>query len=295
MPTVASGQIDFPNIQANLGRGYNLNAYRGTFYYVGGSMSTGNFSSGQIGFADFYNKQSTDPASSGAADYTSAGYYVFYAPLFRNSLTIQVWGGGGAGGGNSYGGTNSAGGTSVFYGPHSIIGYGGGGGQNAASDRYGSGPQFFIGGGVGGAGGAGGAGGSATGGTTNIGGNRGGNYVSSYAQAIYDYYGNIVGYYTVSGLIYEGGYGGSAANGGGNVGIQAGGTFPGGGGGGYAFFGKYTSVGGGGGGGGYSARSYGGGGLSAGAGYGLVVGAGGSGPTGGGGAGNRGRVYISWG
>lgn len=284
MATVGGGQIGMDNINANFGYGNDLNAYRGRFYYVGGSLATGYFSSGQISFADMYNKQSYDPAV-GYTNYDngSPGYYVYYAPLYRGRIVIEVWGAGGGGGGYSKGGAAPGGGNSVFYGPITQVGGGGGGGGNAQTDRYGGNYMGY-----------GGGGGGASGGDNNAGGERGGNYVGTDTVPYYDYYGNIAGYYTYNVNVDEGSYGGSAAYGSGRVGSGGGGTWPGGGGGGYRVtWLKYNAVAGGGGGGGYSGRTYGAGGLSAGAGYGLVVGGGGgSGAGGGGGGGAAGRVRI---
>ena len=163
MPTPSSGPISMSDINNNLGRGQNLNAYRGTFYYVGASLGTGNFSNTSISMGDFYNKQATDPAS-GYVDWvrTAAGNYTWTAPLYRNSVVVEVWGGGGAGGSYIASGRSGDGTSSIFYGPANVVGGGGQGGENARYDTVYSKPT-----------GAGGAGGTASGGNTNITGSSG--------------------------------------------------------------------------------------------------------------------------
>lgn len=280
MATPTSGTISIGDINSVFGRGNNLNAYRGTVWYQPNSLVMGYFSSGTISLSDFYNKQPNDPATTGSAAYSSPGTTSFTAPLYRNSLTIYVWGGGGGGGGYgdspgvsySSGYYAATGGTSVFYGPNTLIGYGGTGGQTAGTSNAG-GLAF----------GAGGTGGSASGGSTNT---AGGGGTAGNAGCI----------------------GGNGASGGGGGGAataylsstSAGyaGNFQGGGGGGMFFSagGKFPAASGGGGGGGFSAISYGPGGLTAGGLYTVVVGGGGAGGpynlSGGNGA--NGQVYIVW-
>ena len=155
MPTPSSGAISMLDINANFGRGTDLNAYRNTIWYQPASLTFGYFNSGTISMSDFYNKQGTDPAGSGASDYTSPGTYFFVVPLFRNFLQIQVWGAGGAGGEYvSGGGVVASGAESRVYMPNGeqVAGLGGGGGQNAQTSRFG-GNVFGAGGGGGGAGG----------------------------------------------------------------------------------------------------------------------------------------------
>lgn len=269
MPTPPSGQIDIATINANFGRGTNLNAYRGTIWYQPNSLTFGYFPSGAISLSDFYNKQPNDPATSGVLDYQSPGTFSFAAPLYRNYFQIQVWGAGGAGGPYSPGGPYAgSGGTSVAYTPvGNIIGYGGGGGQGAYTDRFG-GVRFGAGGGGGGA--------------------AGGNQENSGGQA---------------GGTGDQGYGGASPNGGGATGVDPyqeyetsgpNGNFPGGGGGGFnvTFQGKFPASSGGGGGGGYARSLFGPGTISAGATITVQIGAGGGGGCS---VGANGRIYINWG
>lgn len=268
MPTPPSGQISIATINANFGRGTNLNAYRGTIWYQPNSLNFGYFPTGAISLSDFYNKQPNDPATSGAADYGSPGTYGFTVPLYRNFLQIQVWGGGGAGGPYTYGTYAGSGGTTIAYTPPgNLVGYGGGGGQGAKTDNFGY-VRF----------GAGGAGGGAVGGNqANLGGQAGGAGDQSF--------------------------GGGSPNGGGATGIDPyqeyettgpNGNYPGGGGGGFnvTFQGKFPASSGGGGGGGYARSVFGPGALGAGTGLTLVVGGGGGGGCS---AGANGRIYINWG
>jgi hypothetical protein len=63
MPTPSSGTISIQQINAEFGRGNNLNAYRGTTWFTpaGGS---GTFPSGAIAMNDFYDKQPNSPTFS---------------------------------------------------------------------------------------------------------------------------------------------------------------------------------------------------------------------------------------
>lgn len=262
MPTPPSGQISIATINANFGRGTNLNAYRGTIWYQPNSLVFGYFPSGAISLSNFYNKQPNDPATSGAANYTSPGSYGFVVPLYRNYLRVQLWGAGG-GGGSGLGGNGGAGGASTFGG---VAAYGGGGGSSTSI----SAPRSI---------GSPGAGGGAAGGNeANLSGASGSSYNGGAGA--------------------NGGAGG-AGNIGVNTAGNPGG-YPGGGGGGGQnddFRGNWW-IGGGGGGGGYCQYVWGPG-LTAGATLTAVVGAGGAGGApsygGGGGAGANGRVYITWG
>lgn len=269
MPTPPSGQIDIATINANFGRGTNLNAYRGTIWYQPNSLNFGYFPTGAISLSDFYNKQPNDPASSGVLDYQSPGTFSFAAPLYRNFLQIQVWGGGGAGGPyNRDGAYAGSGDASVAYTPvGNIIGYGGQGGQGSATDRFG-GVRFGV----------GGVGGGAT----------GGNQENSAGQ---------------TGGTGDQGYGGGSPNGGGATGVPPyqeyvttgyNGNFMGGGGSGLnaTFGGRFPASSGGGGGGGYARSLFGPGTISAGATITVQIGAGGGGGCS---VGANGRIYVNWG
>lgn len=69
MPLPSSGVISLLDINNEFGRGYNLNAYRGTQYYTS-SAGPFTFSSGTITFADFYG---TQLASSGGVFTPASG------------------------------------------------------------------------------------------------------------------------------------------------------------------------------------------------------------------------------
>jgi hypothetical protein len=275
MGTPSSGTISIYDINSVFGRGTDLNSYRGTTWYTPGSITMGTFSSNAISLSDFYNKQANDPASSGSNTFSTPGTTSFTVPLFRNSLTIYVWGGGGGGGGygnspgssytdgTQYGGT---GGTSVFYGPNTLTANGGVGGQTAGT------PGAVT-------DGTGGAGGSASGGSINTSGTSGTNG-------------------------FSGAIGGGSPNGGASTSYRStqgsgdAGNATGGGGGGmvYSFGGKFPAAAGGGGGGGYTTITYSPGGITTGGVYTVVVGGGGAGGpnnlTGGNGA--NGQIYIVW-
>jgi hypothetical protein len=60
-----SGQIDFYQINAVFGRGYNLAAYLSTGFYYGSNGSPGNFPPNNISFYNFYGTQPTDPGGGG--------------------------------------------------------------------------------------------------------------------------------------------------------------------------------------------------------------------------------------
>jgi hypothetical protein len=59
----SGGQIDFWQINNEFARGYDLNSYRGTFYYTPTGYSY--FPSGEIHFSDFFNSSSTSQTGGG--------------------------------------------------------------------------------------------------------------------------------------------------------------------------------------------------------------------------------------
>ena len=96
MATPVSGTISMADINSAFGLGYALSAYRGVTWYQPNSLNTGTFSTTNLGLNQFYNKQATDPATSGTQTFTNNGS--FTVPLYRNSITFQLWGAGGGGG-----------------------------------------------------------------------------------------------------------------------------------------------------------------------------------------------------
>lgn len=63
MTLPSSGPLSMQAINAEFGRGNNLNAYRGTVWYTDAGAS-GTFSSGAISFSEFYGKRPTSPTFS---------------------------------------------------------------------------------------------------------------------------------------------------------------------------------------------------------------------------------------
>lgn len=87
MTLQASGAISISQINAEFGRGNNLNAYRGTTWYTDAGGS-GTFSSGAISMSEFYGKRA------------SPAFTVAYSSGFYNSLVLEdVFYGGAAGAG----------------------------------------------------------------------------------------------------------------------------------------------------------------------------------------------------
>lgn len=115
MALPSSGPISLNQINAEFGRGTNLNAYRGAPFWLPGSATTFYLPAGLISLSDFYGKLGASPVVPGSTTYSNPGAHSFSVPLF-NSIRIEVYGGGGgaayydrgnqAAGGN--GGTSTA-------------------------------------------------------------------------------------------------------------------------------------------------------------------------------------------
>ena len=121
-----SGPVNTSMINAAFGLGEDLNSYRGVRWYYPGNLTTGLFSTETLRISDFFGKQGQDPASAGTYFANVSGNFTI--PLYRNTITIEVWGGGG-GGGSGNGGSGSNGGDSSVLG----VTAGGGLGGNAGS------------------------------------------------------------------------------------------------------------------------------------------------------------------
>ena len=117
-----SGPIDLAKINAEWGLGTDLTQYHNVRWYYDGNLTTGLFNGNTIKASDFYGKRATDPASGGIYFSNTAGSGSTVAPLYRNFITIEIWGGGGSGGGGN-GGNGGNGGDS------NILGVTAGGGQ----------------------------------------------------------------------------------------------------------------------------------------------------------------------
>lgn len=119
MALPASGPLSIQQINAEFGRGNNLNAYRGTTWYTDAGGS-GTFSTGALSISDFYGKRATSPlfsatiyshydqlnlrswalsngwnGSSAAQITLASGYYLYSSNTAGASLTIDgSWPGG---------------------------------------------------------------------------------------------------------------------------------------------------------------------------------------------------------
>jgi len=263
MATPASGPISMADVNAAFALGYALSAYRAVKWYTPNTSTSGNFTSTNLDLNQFYNKQSTNPATTGSVTYNTAGTYSFTVPIYAGTLTITMNGGGGGGGGEGLSSaTNGTAGGTTQISALSLIANGGNGGLGCNTS------VGFP---------AGVSGGTASGGTTNTtgGSSGGGNSVS---------------------------YGGSSPNGGGQTasrnisspGNGFSGNAPGGGGSGG---GDSSGNGSGGGGGGYCSKAYASGAISFGTVLSITVGAGNTGGTGNytsGGAGADGQITLTW-
>jgi len=123
-----SGPLDLAAINSEWGLGTDLTLYHGVRWYYDGNLTTDVFSSTTLKISDFYGKRATDPAASGVYFANTAGSSSFTVPLYRNSIKIEVWGGGGSGGGGN-GGSGGNGGDSSILGITVGGGKGGGAGQ----------------------------------------------------------------------------------------------------------------------------------------------------------------------
>jgi hypothetical protein len=117
-----SGPIDLASINAEWGLGTDLTQYHGIKWYYDGNLTYGYFGGSTIKVSDFRGKRATDPAGNGIYFSNASGSGSYTASLYRNSFTIEIWGGGGSGGGGN-GGTGGNGGDS------STLGVTAGGGQ----------------------------------------------------------------------------------------------------------------------------------------------------------------------
>jgi hypothetical protein len=108
-----SGAVSTDIISDVFGLGDDFNNYRGTIWYYPANLMYGYFSSGTIKSSDFYGKQPTDPATAGVLFSNSSGSGSFVVPLYRNTITIEIWGAGGGGGGTNGSGGAKGGDTSI--------------------------------------------------------------------------------------------------------------------------------------------------------------------------------------
>ena len=135
MTLQSSGSISMSQINAEFGRGNDLNSYRGTKWYTDAGGS-GTFSTGAISYTDFYGKRLSSPAPSTIDVLVVAGGGSGGTGNLNTGENASGWftrqGAGGAGGvciqsgrsisaGTTYTITVGAGGTATANGSNSIF------------------------------------------------------------------------------------------------------------------------------------------------------------------------------
>ena len=123
-----SGPLDIAAINSEWGLGTDLAVYHGARWYYDGNLTTGLFGGDTIRVSDFRGKRATDPANGGLFFSNTAGSGSYTTSLYRNSITIEIWGAGGGGGGGNGGGGGKGGDSSVL-----SITFGGGAGGGAGN------------------------------------------------------------------------------------------------------------------------------------------------------------------
>jgi len=123
-----SGPLDLAAINSEWGLGADLNQYHGVRWYYDGNLTSGFFGGTTIKVSDFRGKRATDPANGGIYFSNTVGSGSYTTSLYRNSITIEIWGAGGGGGGGN-GGAGGKGGDSSVLGVIAGGGAGGGAGN----------------------------------------------------------------------------------------------------------------------------------------------------------------------
>ena len=123
-----SGPLDLAAINSEWGLGTDLAIYHDVRWYYDGNLTTGLFGGNTIKVSDFYGKRATDPAGGGTYFSNTGGSGSYTTTLYRNSITIEIWGAGGGGGGGN-GGAGGKGGDSSTLGVTAGGGAGGGAGN----------------------------------------------------------------------------------------------------------------------------------------------------------------------